>query len=94
MGKIEKLSVALTPEQARALKVAVEMGDFATTSEAVRRAVDEWIDRRDKRTAAAIRRIRELWDEGVASGPAREPRTAEQIKAEGRRRLAALKARG
>jgi antitoxin ParD1/3/4 len=91
MGKIEKLSIALTPEQAAALRAAVREGDFASTSEAARRAVAEWADRRDERTAAAIQRIRDLWDEGLASGPAQPARTADEIKAEGRRRLAALK---
>ena len=45
----------------------------------------------DKREGEA--RIRELWDEGIASGVAKEHRTAAQISAEGRRRLGQPKGR-
>ena len=60
MGKIEKLSVALTSKQVEALREAVDEGDFASTSEAVRRAVTEWVETRDRKRVAALQRIRPL----------------------------------
>lgn len=41
-SNIEKLSVALTSEQAAAIRAAVERGEYATTSEAIRDAVRDW----------------------------------------------------
>lgn len=92
MSKIEKVSLALTPGQAEALRAAVEQGEFASTSEAARQAVAEWVDRRDQRIAAAIERVRRLWNEGLASGIAAKRRTAEEISAAGKRRLAEMQA--
>ena len=91
MAKIEKLSIALTNYQAEALRQAVEDGDYASVSEAARRAVTEWLERRDQQRAAAIERVRELINEGIASGIAPKRRTAKEISADGRRRLALLK---
>ena len=87
MSKIEKLSVAVTHEQAATVRQAVSEGAFASTSEAVRDALRDWTEkrRRQSETGAEIRR---LWDEGVASGLSEHYRTAEEISAAGRRRLA------
>ena len=41
MSKVEKVSIALTPELMDAVRVAVESGDYASTSEAIREAVRE-----------------------------------------------------
>ena len=90
MGKVEKLSVAVTPEQAEELRLAVREGDFASSSEAVRDALRDWSQKRKLR-AAAVEKIGSLWDEGVASGGSEHYRTAEEISAEGRRRLAEMK---
>jgi len=38
-----------------------------------------------------VEKIGSLWDEGVASGVSEHYRTAEEISAEGRRRLAEMK---
>ena len=91
MGKVEKLSVALTSKQVEALREAVDEGDFASTSEAVRRAVTEWVEGRDRRREAALQRIRDLVDEGLASGIVQTRRTPAEISAAGHRRLAELK---
>lgn len=90
MGKVEKLSVAVTPEQAEELRLAVLEGDFASSSEAVRDALRDWSQKRKLR-AASIGMIGQLWDEGVASGLSERYRTAEEISAEGRRRLSEMK---
>jgi len=89
MSKIEKLSIAVTREQAEAIREAVRKGEFASASEAVRDALRDWGDKREARTAA-IERIRQLWDEGIASGISGHRRTAAEISAEGRRRLAEI----
>lgn len=69
MANVEKVSVALTGEQIAALKAAVEAGEYATTSEIVREAVRDWQLKRELRQED-IKRLRQLWDEGVASGSA------------------------
>ena len=88
MGKIEKLSVVLTQQQAEALREAVREGAFASTSEAVRSAVQDWADRRSERAITAIQRIRDLWEEGLASGEPRPARPVAEIIASARKRLA------
>jgi antitoxin ParD1/3/4 len=92
MSKIEKLSIALTVKQAESLREAVDAGDFATVSEAAREAVKQWADKRHQERAAALQRVRDLINEGIASGIAPRRRTAREITAEGRRRLALLEA--
>jgi antitoxin ParD1/3/4 len=67
MPDIQKVSVALTGEQVTALKAAVETGEYATTSEAVREALREWQWKRELR-GEDLKRLRELWREGKASG--------------------------
>ena len=69
MPDIQKVSIALTGEQVLALKAAVETGEYATTSEAVREALREWQWKRELRSED-LYRLREQWREGKASGPA------------------------
>jgi antitoxin ParD1/3/4 len=76
MPEIQKVSIALTGEQVTALKAAVETGEYATTSEAIREALREW----------QWKRLRQSWQEGKASGPAVALDLAETRK-EARRRL-------
>ena len=68
MVDLEKVSVTLTGEQVAALKAAVESGEYATTSEIVREALRYWQFERELRQKD-IERLRQLWDEGKASGP-------------------------
>ena len=90
-AKVEKLSIVLTAKQAGELRSAVDAGDFASTSEAVRQAVNEWAERREAGRQAALQRVRELIQEGIASGIATERRSATEIHEEGMRRLAELR---
>lgn len=69
MPDIQKVSIALTSEQVSALKEAVDTGEYATTSEAVREALREWKWKRDMR-GDALNRLREHWNAGKASGAA------------------------
>ena len=86
MPDIRKVSVALTGEQLAALKAAVETGEYATTSEIVREAIRDWQFKRELRQED-IRRLRQLWDEGKASGPA-EPLDFGELRREAQQRLA------
>ncbi len=90
MADIQKISIALTGEQLAALKAAVEAGEYATTSEIVREAIRDWQIKRELRQED-VRRLRQLWDEGKASGPGR-PLDFKRTLATARARL--KKARG
>jgi len=84
MPDVQKVSIALTGEQVSALKAAVETGEYATTSEIVREAVRDWQFKRELRQED-IARLRQLWDEGKASGAARRVDFS-RVKREGRKR--------
>jgi antitoxin ParD1/3/4 len=71
MSKVEKLSVALTREQADMVREAVQSGEYASTSEVIREALRGWSQSRDERLAA-LAHYRKLWDEGLASGEPQE----------------------
>ena len=86
MSNIEKISVALTSEQADALRAAVDSGEYATTSEIIREAVRDWQAKRRLREDD-ITRLRQLWDEGKASGEAKSLDLA-AVRRDARRRLA------
>jgi len=85
MVDFKKVSVTLTGEQVAALKAAVESGEYATTSEIVREALRYWQFERELRQRD-IERLRQLWDEGKASGPA-EPFDIERTIAAAKARL-------
>jgi antitoxin ParD1/3/4 len=89
MASVEKLSVALTNEQVAALKAAVDAGEYATTSEIVREAVRDWQLKRELRQED-IKRLRQMWDEGVASGSAGE-QDMKKLRKEARERLEGTK---
>ena len=88
MPDIQKVSVALTGEQVTVLKAAVETGEYATTGEAVREALREWQWKRELRSED-LKRLRELWREGKASGPAVSLDLAE-TREEARQRFAGV----
>jgi len=88
MTAVKKLSIALTPEIAEDIRLAVADGEFASTSEVVRDALRTWKQAREAR-AIAMEGLRQLWREGVASGES-EVLDGEDIKRRGRERLAKL----
>jgi antitoxin ParD1/3/4 len=89
MASVEKLSVALTNEQVAALKAAVDTGEYATTSEIVREAVRDWQLKRELRQED-INRLRQKWDEGIASGSAGKV-DMNKLRREARERLEGAK---
>jgi antitoxin ParD1/3/4 len=85
MPEIQKVSIALTGEQVAALKAAVETGEYATTSEAIREALRDWQWKRELR-GEDLKHLRELWRQGKASGPA-VPLDLVETRKEAQRRL-------
>jgi antitoxin ParD1/3/4 len=86
MAEVQKISIALTTEQIGSLKAAVETGEYATTSEIVREAIRDWQFKRELRQED-LHRLRQLWDEGKASGPTTQV-DFDKTRLEARRRLA------
>ncbi len=88
MGAVQKMSIALTEELAREIEQAVASGDYSTASEVVRDALRAWKRERSGREAA-VARLRELYEEGLASGePIEGGFDAEDIIRRGRERMA------
>jgi antitoxin ParD1/3/4 len=87
MANVEKISVALTAEQIAAMRSVVEAGEYATTSEVVREALRDWQLKRELQQEH-VRQLRQLWQEGLASGPAGEL-DLKALRLEARQRLAA-----
>jgi antitoxin ParD1/3/4 len=91
MPEVQKISIALTGEQITALKAAVETGEYATTSEIIREALRDWQFKRELR-GEDLKRLRGLWAEGKASGPAQQLDLGE-AREQARRRLKGATAR-
>lgn len=85
MSAVKKLTIALTPEMAAFVREAVNAGDYASTSEAIREAVREWKERKDLLGFTA-EDLRVLVQEGLDSGPSPHTSMAD-VKAEARRRF-------
>lgn len=92
MSTVEKITIALTPEMAGFVRKAVDAGEYASTSEAIRDAVREWKERRDLLGYTADE-LRELVQEGIDSGPSSHATMAD-VKAEARRRFDATRRDG
>jgi antitoxin ParD1/3/4 len=71
MPNVEKVSVSMTPQHAELLRDAVNSGAYASGSEVIREAMRDWsakwIQKRED-----IAKLRAMWEEGKASGPAVE----------------------
>ncbi|YAF99018.1 MAG: type II toxin-antitoxin system ParD family antitoxin (plasmid) [Nodularia sp. CChRGM 3473] len=85
MSKVEKISVALTPEMATLVRDAVESGEYASSSEVIREALREWKQKRLLQLQN-LEELRYVWQEGVESGAGRFAEI-EAIKQEARSRL-------
>jgi antitoxin ParD1/3/4 len=85
MPGIHKVSIALTSEQIDALKAVVDSGEYATTSEAIREAIRDWQFKRELRQDE-IRQLRQLWDEGMASGKP-QPVNFSRLRTDAQQRL-------
>lgn len=85
MPEIQKISVALTTKQLKALKAAVDTGEYANTSEIVREALRAW-QRQWELRGEELNRLRALWREGKASGSGVELNPA-KTREEARKKL-------
>jgi antitoxin ParD1/3/4 len=83
---VEKLSIALTPEMAAAVRHAVASGEYASASEVIREALRLWQAHQAAREHE-VRQLRRAWREGLESGPA-TPLDFTELKTKGRRVLA------
>jgi antitoxin ParD1/3/4 len=83
---VEKLSIALTPEMAAAVRQAVASGEYASASEVIREALRLWRTHRAARESA-VEELRRAWRDGIESGPA-TPLDFSEVKAKGRSVLA------
>lgn len=86
MPNVEKMSIALTPEMAAAVRAAVANGEYVSSSEVVREALRDWQLRRSLHRKE-LEDLRQLWQEGVDSGPGMYA-NMQAIKAEAQRRFA------
>jgi antitoxin ParD1/3/4 len=85
MPNVEKMSIALTPEMAAAVRAAVASGEYVSSSEVVREALRDWQLRRALHQKE-LEELRHVWQEGIASGPGHLA-DMQAIKAEARRRF-------
>ncbi len=86
MATVEKLSIALTPEMAKEVRMAVKSGEYASSSEVIREALRDWHRKRAFQDQE-IEELRSLWREGLESGKGRYG-SMEEIKQAARKRLA------
>ena len=85
MSQVEKMSIALTPELAAAVRAAVANGEYVSSSEVVRDALRDWQLRRSVHQKE-LEELRRLWQEGMESGKGTLA-DMQAIKAEARRRF-------
>ncbi|SMF46529.1 antitoxin ParD1/3/4 [Tistlia consotensis] len=90
MSAVEKRSVSLSSELAAAVDEAVASGAYGNASEVIRDALRQWKERREL-LGFTVEELRLLWQQGIDSGPSRF-RDLDELKAEGRRRLAEQRA--
>ena len=86
MPTVEKLSIALTPEMAKEIRMVVKNGEYASSSEVIREALRDWHRKRAFQDQE-IEELRSLWREGVESGKGRYD-SMEEIKQAARKRSA------
>ena len=65
MSSVEKISIALPPEMVAQLRQAVETGEYASSSEAVRDALRDWTRKRQLQQNG-IAELRKLWQQARA----------------------------
>ena len=85
MSQVEKMSIALTPELAAAVRAAVANGEYVSSSEVVREALRDWQLRRSLHQKE-LEDLRRLWQEGIESGNGTLA-DMQAIKTEARRRF-------
>ncbi len=73
MRTIEKISIALPPEMVAQLRQAVETGEYSSSSEVVRDALQDWKHKRQLQQNG-IAELRQLWRKARAdTSPGLDP---------------------
>ena len=85
MSNVQKISVSLTNQQMANIRAAIEAGEYATPTEVIREAMRDWQAKRAARQDES-RRLRQIWDEGKASGDG-GPADFDALRREARSRL-------
>ena len=65
------LTISLSPQQLTRIQQAVETGAYASNSEVLREALRLW-EQREELRMLEIARLRQAYEEGLASGPSRD----------------------
>jgi antitoxin ParD1/3/4 len=60
MPSIEKISIALPPEMVAQVRRAVEVGEYASSSEVIREALRDWSQKRALRQEG-LKELRRMW---------------------------------
>ena len=68
MSERGTISFDISAEMALTLREAIDSGDYQSTDDILRDALQEWQQRR-QRDDLTDRELGELWDAGIASGP-------------------------
>jgi antitoxin ParD1/3/4 len=65
MASIEKISIALPQEMVEQVRAAVDVGEYASSSEVVREALRDWTEKRALRRQG-ISELRRVWKQTAA----------------------------
>lgn len=85
MSQARKITVTLDGTQADALYQAVAAGEYSNADAVINEAIEEWQSRRAVEMLDASH-LKNLWEEGLASGAA-APLDFSEVRAEARRRF-------
>ncbi|WP_035357684.1 ribbon-helix-helix domain-containing protein [Edaphobacter aggregans] len=64
MASVEKISIALPPEMVALLRQAVDIGEYASSSEVVRDALRDWTQKRNLRQQG-VEELRQVWQQAI-----------------------------
>ena len=64
MPTVEKISIALPPEMAAIVRQTVEAGEYASSSEVIRDALRDWMQKRSLRQQG-IDELRQVWRQAI-----------------------------
>ncbi|KAF2989578.1 type II toxin-antitoxin system ParD family antitoxin [Methylocystis sp. MJC1] len=65
------MTISLSDQQAQRIQLAVETGAYASNSEVLREALRLW-EQREELRALELQRLKQAYENGLASGPGRE----------------------
>lgn len=64
MPTVEKISIALPHEMVTAVRQAVDRGEYASSSEVVRDALRDWVQKRSPRQES-VEELRQVWKQAL-----------------------------